>query len=162
MIGSHTWSHADLVTGTEPVDDPEDDGDDSDSDDGNEDVVKTRSFKASNSSDSNPDVLAKTGKHSQTPPNVTSAQIHDALSRMDLALARILGVFPAFVRPPYGDYDEQVTEVAFARGQSLALWDWDTGDADGNSTAQSEAVYKDIVEGKVRKGVVLEHETVGE
>jgi hypothetical protein len=152
-----------LVTGTEPVDDPDDDGDDSD---GNEDIVKTRSFKASNSSDSNPDVLAKTqptgpGKHSKT-PQVTSAQIHDALSRMDLALSRILGVLPAFVRPPYGDYNDQVTDVAFARGQSLALWDWDTGDADGNSTAQSEAVYKDIVEGKVRKGVVLEHETVGE
>jgi hypothetical protein len=157
-----------LVTGTEPVDDPDDDGDDSgDSEGANEDIVKTRSFKVSNSSDSNPDVLAKIqptgpGKHSKAPPNVTSAQIHDALSRMDLALSRILGVLPAFVRPPYGDYDDQVTEVAFARGQSLALWDWDTGDANGNSTSQSEAVYKDIVEGKLRKGVVLEHETVGE
>jgi peptidoglycan/xylan/chitin deacetylase (PgdA/CDA1 family) len=104
MIGSHTWSHADLL-------------------------------------------------------GITNAQLEDAMFRVEEALSRILGIKPAFMRPPFGDYDDNVQSIAAGRGQSLALWDWDTGDADGNTTAQSEAVYTDMVNAKITAGVVLEHET---
>lgn len=34
------------------------------------------------------------------------------------AFSRILGVKPAFMRPPFGDYNDNVREVAYARNQS--------------------------------------------
>ncbi|KAF7331609.1 hypothetical protein MKEN_00040500 [Mycena kentingensis (nom. inval.)] len=105
MIGSHTWSHADLTT-------------------------------------------------------LSTAQIQDGMFRMEEALSRILGIKVGFMRPPFGSFNGNVQSIAAARGQSLALWDWDTGDADGNTTAQSEAVYNDIISSKVKNALVLEHETV--
>ena len=63
------------------------------------------------------------------------------------------------MRPPYGSYNTLVQQVAASRGQVLALWDWDTGDADGNTTAQSEAVYQDAVNAKASNMLFLEHET---
>jgi peptidoglycan/xylan/chitin deacetylase (PgdA/CDA1 family) len=104
MIGSHTWSHADLL-------------------------------------------------------GITNAQLQDSMFRVEEALSRIIDIKAAFMRPPFGDYDSTVQSVAAARGQSLALWDWDTGDADGNTTAQSEAVYQDMVNDKITARVVLKHET---
>ncbi|KAJ7451566.1 ricin B lectin domain-containing protein [Mycena latifolia] len=104
MIGSHTWSHADLTS-------------------------------------------------------LSTAQIQDAMFRMEEAFSRILGIKPAFMRPPFGDYNTNIQSIAAARGQSLALWDWDTGDADGNTTAQSEAVYNDVANAKVKNALILEHET---
>ncbi|KAJ7190230.1 chitin deacetylase [Mycena pura] len=104
MIGSHTWSHADLTA-------------------------------------------------------LSTAQINDAMFRMEEALSRILGIRPGFMRPPYGDYNSNIQSIAAARGQSLALWDWDTGDADGNTTAESEAVYNDVANAKVKNALILEHET---
>lgn len=106
MIGSHTWSHADL-------------------------------------------------------PTLSTPQIKDAMYRMEEAFSRILGIRPAFMRPPYGDYNANIQSIAAARGQSLALWDWDTGDADGNTTAQSEALYQDVVKAKVKNALILNHETEG-
>jgi hypothetical protein len=41
------------------------------------------------------------------------------------ALEKILGVSPAFMRPPYGEYDEQVRAVAGSRNQTLVLWDFE-------------------------------------
>ncbi len=85
MIGSHTWSNADLST-------------------------------------------------------LSSPQIKDELYRVEEALSRILGIKPAFLRPPSGSYTNNARNIAFGREQNLALWDWDTGDASGNTTAQSKAV----------------------
>ncbi|KAJ7505096.1 carbohydrate esterase family 4 protein [Mycena galericulata] len=89
--------------------------------------------------------------------NLTTPQIEDAMFRMEEAFSRILGVLPGFMRPPYGDYNDNIQSIASRRGQSLALWDWDTGDADGNTTAQSEAVYKDATGSP--NALILQHET---
>jgi peptidoglycan/xylan/chitin deacetylase (PgdA/CDA1 family) len=88
-------------------------------------------------------------------------QIEDAFYRMEEALSRIIGIRPAFFRPPYGDYDDNVLSIAAARGQNVAMWDWDTGDADGNTTSQSEAVYVDAVNSGAKNMLFLEHETYG-
>jgi len=90
---------------------------------------------------------------------LSTPQIQDAMYRMEEAFSRIIGVRPAFMRPPYGNYNDNVRTISGARGQNLALWDWDTGDADGNTTAQSEAVYQDAVNAKVSNMLVLNHET---
>ncbi|KAJ7806876.1 hypothetical protein B0H14DRAFT_1564896 [Mycena olivaceomarginata] len=105
MIGSHTWSHADLTT-------------------------------------------------------LSTAQIQDGMFRMEEALSRILGVRPAFMRPPFGSYNDNVQSIAFGRGQSLALWDTDTEDADGATVAFSEGVYNQVATSKPKNALILEHETV--
>jgi peptidoglycan/xylan/chitin deacetylase (PgdA/CDA1 family) len=102
------------------------------------------------------------GSHTWSHPDLTTfsaAQIQDQMFRMEEAFLRIIGVKPGFLRPPSGYYNKNVQELAAARGQSLALWDWDTGDADGNSTAQSEALYDVVANGKVKNAVILQHET---
>ncbi|KAJ7032972.1 hypothetical protein C8F04DRAFT_1355506 [Mycena alexandri] len=104
MIGSHTWSHADLTT-------------------------------------------------------LSTTQVQDGMYRVEEALSRIIGIKPAFMRPPFGSYNGNIQSVAAGRGQSLALWDWDTGDADGNTTAQSKALYDDVARAKVKNALILEHET---
>ncbi|KAJ7442722.1 chitin deacetylase [Mycena galericulata] len=88
---------------------------------------------------------------------LSTAQIHDAMFRMEEAFSRMLGVIPAFMRPPYGDYNKTIEKIAAERNQSLLLWDRDTGDADGNSTAQSEAVYNDTIGSS--NALILQHET---
>ena len=105
------------------------------------------------------------GSHTWAHADLTSlstAQIQDAMFRMEEAFSRILGIKPAYMRPPFGDYNDNIQSIAAARGQSLALWDWDTGDADGNTTAQSEALYNDVANAKVKNALILEHETEGE
>ncbi|KAJ7722111.1 hypothetical protein B0H14DRAFT_3520424 [Mycena olivaceomarginata] len=102
------------------------------------------------------------GSHTWSHADLTelsTPQIQDAMFRMEEAFSRILGIKPAFMRPPFGDFNDNIQSIAAARGQSLALWDWDTGDADGNTTAQSEAVYNDVANAKVKNALILEHET---
>ncbi|KAJ7806997.1 carbohydrate esterase family 4 protein [Mycena olivaceomarginata] len=102
------------------------------------------------------------GSHTWSHPDLTTlstAQIKDEMFRMEEAFSRILGIKPAFMRPPSGYYDANIKKIAFSRGQNLALWDMDTGDADGNNTAQSEAVYNDAANSKVKNAVILQHET---
>jgi len=41
------------------------------------------------------------------------------------AFQRIVGVTPAFMRPPYGSYNQRVLDVSGARGQSVATWDFE-------------------------------------
>ncbi|KAJ6464884.1 carbohydrate esterase family 4 protein [Mycena sanguinolenta] len=102
------------------------------------------------------------GSHTWSHPDLRTfptAQIQDEMYRMEEAFSRIVGVIPAFMRPPSGYYNDNVKSVAFSRGQSLALWDRDTGDADGNTTAQSKAVYNAVVNSKAKNALILQHET---
>ncbi len=82
--------------------------------------------------------------------------------RVEEALSRILGIKPAFLRTPQGNYKNNVRNIAFGRNQNLALWDWDTGDANGNTTAQSKALYRLIANAHLDNALVLQHETEGQ
>ncbi|KAF7337405.1 hypothetical protein MSAN_02266900 [Mycena sanguinolenta] len=121
------------------------------------------------------------GSHTWSHAHLTelsTAQIEDGMYRMEEAFSRILGIKPAFMRPPYGDTDSNVQSIAASRGQSLALWDTDTGDtdrdstaqletlltrnpgdADGNTVAQSEAIYLQAANARVKNALILNHET---
>jgi len=105
MIGSHTWSHADLTT-------------------------------------------------------LSTAQLQDSMFRMEEAFSRLIGVKPAFMRPPYGSLNDNVRNVAFNRNQSVALWDLDTGDASGASVSSSKSVYTNAVNQNLNNMLVLNHETL--
>lgn len=50
-------------------------------------------------------------------------ELHDTFWKTEQALQRIAGVVPAFMRPPYGNTNSLVQEVARVRGQGVVIWD---------------------------------------
>jgi len=100
--------------------------------------------------------------HTWSHPDLTTLsfdQIHNEMWRIEQALERIVGVSPAFLRPPYGNYNNLVRQVAKQRNQSIIMWDLDTGDSLGASVAHSEKVYSDAVAKNPRNILALNHET---
>ncbi|KAG6917727.1 hypothetical protein DXG01_001378 [Tephrocybe rancida] len=82
------------------------------------------------------------------------------------ALKKILGVVPAFARPPYGEYNDLFRQVAQERGQRLVNWDFDiqlnfptsSGDSVGKTPAESNQLYDDVVEEHPDTLLALNHE----
>ncbi|KAF4571654.1 Carbohydrate esterase 4 protein [Pleurotus pulmonarius] len=85
---------------------------------------------------------------------------HDEMWRVEQALQRICGVQPAFMRPPFGNYNNLVREAASVRGQSLATWDFDSGDSLGVSAQASKNRYNTVAGQRPRTILALNHETV--
>jgi len=86
-------------------------------------------------------------------------QINSEMARVEEALQKIVGVRPAFTRPPYGNLNDQVQQVAAQRNQILTLWDFDSGDSTGSTPAQSEAAYDGIIARHPSNILALNHET---
>ncbi|KAK7030470.1 hypothetical protein VNI00_014057 [Paramarasmius palmivorus] len=76
-------------------------------------------------------------------PELNWDQLHDEMWRVELALERILGVTPAMVRPPYGEYNDLVRQVAGVRGQAIVNWDFDVQDATGDANRGSGDMRSD-------------------
>ncbi|KAF5374534.1 hypothetical protein D9615_009076 [Tricholomella constricta] len=85
-------------------------------------------------------------------------QIDDELRRVEQALQRIVGVVPAFMRPPFGKYNDLVRQVSSSRGQKLVLWDFDSKDSLGATPAQSENLYDNIIAKRPSTILALNHE----
>ncbi|KAF8756197.1 Carbohydrate esterase family 4 protein [Rhizoctonia solani] len=90
---------------------------------------------------------------------LTWDQVHDEMWRVEQALQRIVGVTPAFMRPPYGNYNDNVRNAAGVRGQKIAIWDFDSGDSVGATPAQSKADYDGIISQHPSTILALNHET---
>jgi peptidoglycan/xylan/chitin deacetylase (PgdA/CDA1 family) len=102
--------------------------------------------------------------HTWAHKNLTTLSEKDINSEMALveqALQRILGVTPAFTRPPYGSYNDRVRKVAHAREQKLVTWDFDSGDSAGFTPAKSNAEYDRIAKQHPSTVLALNHETYG-
>jgi peptidoglycan/xylan/chitin deacetylase (PgdA/CDA1 family) len=91
---------------------------------------------------------------------LTWDQIHDEMWRVEEALLKITGAYPAFMRPPYGNYNNLVRQASYIRGQSLVIWDLDSGDSLGATVAQSKATYTAALNKKPKNLLPLNHETV--
>ncbi|KAJ3561407.1 hypothetical protein NP233_g10211 [Leucocoprinus birnbaumii] len=92
---------------------------------------------------------------------LTWDQIHDEMWRVEEALMKISGRYPAFMRPPYGSYNDLVREASAIRGQVLATWDFDTEDSLGASVAQQKSSIDALIKKKPKTILSLEHETYG-
>jgi peptidoglycan/xylan/chitin deacetylase (PgdA/CDA1 family) len=90
---------------------------------------------------------------------LSKTQVTTELSKVDDALKRILGVVPAMMRPPYGEYNDNVLNVASSRGQKVIIWDFDSGDSAGVSASQSKNLYKQIANKHPSTILTLNHET---
>jgi len=89
---------------------------------------------------------------------LTFDEIHDEMWRTEQAMQRIIGVTPAFMRPPYGEYNDLVRQVAYQRGQKLVTWDFDNGDSTGSTPAQSMAAYDAVAKKHPSTILALNHE----
>lgn len=90
---------------------------------------------------------------------VSSSQLATELSKIDTALDKILGVKAAFLRPPYGEYNDAVRQQVGNNGQQMVYWDFDSGDSVGKTVAESEKLYDDRFAAKPSSILALNHET---
>ena len=85
--------------------------------------------------------------------------VHDQMWKTELALSRIIGVWPAWMRPPYGNYNDMVRSAAAIRNQNLVIWDFDSGDSSGASTQQMKDSYAALANRRPNNILALNHET---
>lgn len=85
-------------------------------------------------------------------------KIHDEMWKVEQALQKIVGVVPAFMRPPYGEYNDLVRQASAIRGQSLVIWDFDSQDSIGATPAQSEKLYDQLLATHPSTILPLNHE----
>ena len=74
-------------------------------------------------------------------------------------MRRILGVTPAFIRPPYGGINTDVRKAAYIRNQSLVLWDLDVGDPEGVPVGTQNWRYTVAANNHPNNILALNHET---
>lgn len=79
--------------------------------------------------------------------------------KVELALSRIVGVWPAWMRPPYGNYNDLVRSASKIRNQSLVLWDFDSEDSVGASVSESKNLYTQLANSRPKNVLALNHET---
>jgi peptidoglycan/xylan/chitin deacetylase (PgdA/CDA1 family) len=97
------------------------------------------------------------GNHSFTHPHLTQdsqAQIVSELSRTQQAIASAGGGTPKLFRPPFGDTNTTVRAVEAQFGLTQILWDVDSQDWNGASTAAIVAANARLTNGQV----ILMHE----
>ncbi|CUA70172.1 hypothetical protein RSOLAG22IIIB_00520 [Rhizoctonia solani] len=92
-------------------------------------------------------------------PTLSASQIEVEMTSITATIQQIIGVAPAFIRPPYGEYNQDVLDVAGSLGQTVVTWDLDSGDADGASVDQSFATYQTRVNQRPSTTLTLNHET---
>jgi len=90
---------------------------------------------------------------------LTWDQIHDEMWRVELALQRITGAYPAFMRPPYGSYNNLVLDASGIRGQAVVTWDFDSQDSVGASAQTSKNLYDQKIVQHPSTLLALNHET---
>ncbi|KAJ7666320.1 hypothetical protein B0H17DRAFT_1336389 [Mycena rosella] len=100
--------------------------------------------------------------HTWSHPNLktlNATEITDEIMKNDVALMKILGVTTPFLRPPYGNYNDLVLEVASEQNKNLLIWDFDSGDSVGATVQESEGNYTAAINSGVTTLLALNHET---
>ncbi|EAU83363.2 hypothetical protein CC1G_09057 [Coprinopsis cinerea okayama7 len=85
-------------------------------------------------------------------------EIHDEMWRVELALSRITGAYPAFMRPPYGEFNDLVLEASAIRGQSIVIWDFDSEDGRSASVERQKQLYDEAAAARPDSILSLQHE----
>ncbi|KAF5334503.1 hypothetical protein D9611_013831 [Ephemerocybe angulata] len=101
------------------------------------------------------------GSHTWSHKDLTTLswdQMHDEMWRVEQAILRITGALPAFVRPPYGNYNDLVLEAAGARGLTISNWDFDSEDGKAASIDRQKGLYDAAVKAHPSTILSLEHE----
>ncbi|KAJ3046777.1 hypothetical protein HK097_000523 [Rhizophlyctis rosea] len=74
--------------------------------------------------------------------SLSASQQESEIKKVDDALAKIIGAKPTYMRPPYGETNSALNEVARKLGyRAMINWDIDTEDWNGKTPAQSLAKF---------------------
>lgn len=90
--------------------------------------------------------------HSWTHPHMTQmsrAQMQSELSQTQNAIRSATGVTPRLFRPPFGETDATLRAVESSLGLTEVLWDVDSQDWNGASTAQIVQAAARLTNGQV-------------
>ena len=101
------------------------------------------------------------GSHTWAHKNLstlTSEQVNSEMARTEQAIQRLIGVQVTFTRPPYGEYNNIVRQVAANRNQKLVNWSFDSGDSIGATPAESNGAYDKLVKDHPSSVLALNHE----
>ncbi|KAJ3130388.1 chitin deacetylase [Nowakowskiella sp. JEL0407] len=66
--------------------------------------------------------------------SLTNEQIVAEIKYTEAIVYKTIGKRMAYLRPPYGDYDDRVRAIANALGYRIAIWDQDSNDTSGAPT----------------------------
>ncbi|EUC56551.1 carbohydrate esterase family 4 protein [Rhizoctonia solani AG-3 Rhs1AP] len=91
---------------------------------------------------------------------LTGDALNAEFTKTNEAITKITGRTPAFMRPPYGEYNDEVVETAASNGQTVVIWDFDSQDSIGATAAQSKSYYDDIINKNPGHILTLNHETM--
>lgn len=107
--------------------------------------------------------------HSYSHPDLTTLtreEVREQLLKNGEKIAQLIGVFPRFFRPPFGNINTVVMEEAAALDSEVVLWNWDSNDwkFEGSSPeAAAEALqryYSQLVSKANGNILVLNHDRV--
>ncbi|KAK7047298.1 hypothetical protein VNI00_006529 [Paramarasmius palmivorus] len=90
--------------------------------------------------------------------SLSKDQVSSEFSRTIIAIEKITGSAPSCTRPPYGEFNDVVEDVAAEQSQNLILWDFDSGDSSGASDAQAEGAYDNLAGRHPDTILALNHE----
>lgn len=100
------------------------------------------------------------GNHTQNHrnlPTLSTMQLHKEIMEATAIITDITGVYPTFVRPPRGMYDDRFRRLSKLLGQEIVLWSISTRDWRYGVTAN---YIERFVEAKVRGGdIILFHDS---
>jgi peptidoglycan/xylan/chitin deacetylase (PgdA/CDA1 family) len=104
----------------------------------------------------------KVGNHTFDHPYLTqlsSTQVSTELSRTSGLIQQYTGSHPTEWRPPYGDWNASVRQIATNQGMSMNLWDdaTDSNDWDG---ASAQLITDRVLAGAFDGATVLMHDWV--
>ncbi|KAF8608110.1 carbohydrate esterase family 4 protein [Ceratobasidium sp. AG-I] len=91
-------------------------------------------------------------------PTLNDTEIKSEFYRTNEAIKKITGAVPAFVRPPFGEYNSNVSAISASFGQSLVTWDFDSQDWTVPPVNQTEAAYKARFDSNPSNILALNHE----
>ncbi|NLJ79685.1 MAG: polysaccharide deacetylase family protein [Firmicutes bacterium] len=100
------------------------------------------------------------GSHTQSHrniPTLSTVELHKELVEAAAVITEVTGIYPAYVRPPRGMYDDRFRRLAKLLGQEIVLWsisarDWRYG-------VSADYIIR-FVERKVRGGdIILLHDS---
>lgn len=90
--------------------------------------------------------------------SLTYAEVERELSSSHDAIKRITGADVAFMRPPYGEHNDNVSKVAARLGETIVNWNVDSGDALGHTIQQQKDEFTQAVNKNMRSIISLQHD----
>ncbi|GLW05551.1 deacetylase [Microtetraspora sp. NBRC 13810] len=100
------------------------------------------------------------GNHSYTHPHLRDLapfEIREELERTEEAIVKATGQRSSVIRPPYGEFNADVQQVAADMKMPLVLWNGGSRDW---ATKNTDAIYKEVLRNAKRDRVILMHDWV--